>query len=51
MNQKYGLAATGDTSAEQNDIYNSIISVSQESFVDARLILAVIMQEVGVFCA
>lgn len=47
MNQQYSLAVNGDTSAEQGDIYNSIISVSQESFVDARLILAVIIQEVS----
>jgi len=48
MNQQYSLAVGGDTSDEQNDIYNSIMSVSLESDVDARLILAVIMQEVSI---
>jgi glucan 1,3-beta-glucosidase len=30
----------------QGDIYNAIVSVSQDSMVDARFILAIIMQEV-----
>ena len=46
MNQQYGLAVVGDSADEQGRIYNAIVQVSKESKVDARLILAVIMQEV-----
>jgi len=35
-----------DSGPEQGEIYNAIVRVSQEAKVDARLILAVIMQEV-----
>jgi glucan 1,3-beta-glucosidase len=31
----------------QGDIWNAIVSVSQNSLVDARFILAIIMQEVS----
>lgn len=43
------MAATGDTGEQQGEIYNSIVAISEVTFVDARLILAVIMQEVGDF--
>lgn len=39
------MASVGDSGPEQGAIWNAIVTVSQESFVDARLILAVIMQE------
>lgn len=51
LNQQTGMAGSGDTAEQQGEIYNSIVQVSQESFVDARLILAVIMQEVRHFYA
>ena len=35
-----------DSGPEQGAIYNAILQAAQESKVDARLILAVIMQEV-----
>lgn len=36
-----------DTGEQQGEIYNAIVSVSQQSKVDARLILATIIQEVS----
>ena len=45
-NQQYSLVVVGDTGPEQGAIYNAIVSVSQQAKVDARVILAVIIQEV-----
>ncbi|KAF8323959.1 hypothetical protein DL93DRAFT_2070113 [Clavulina sp. PMI_390] len=42
--QQYSLG-NFDTSTQQTQIHDAIVQVSQESKVDARLILAVIMQE------
>ncbi|MCJ1387944.1 hypothetical protein MMC18_000787 [Xylographa bjoerkii] len=44
-NQQYSLVVVGDTGPEQGAIYNAIVSVSQQAKVDARVILAVIIQE------
>jgi len=41
------LAPIGDSAAEQQAIYNAIVSVSQSAKVDARVILAVIIDEVS----
>ena len=48
-NQQYSLAVVGDSGPEQGAIYNAIVQVSQDSKVDARLILAIILQEVFTF--
>jgi hypothetical protein len=48
-NSRNAMAWTGippDTGEQQGEIYNAIVSVSKQSHVDARLILAVIIQEV-----
>jgi len=50
LNQQHAMAWTGsppDTGEQQGEIYNAIVSVSQAAKVDARLILAVIIQESG----
>ena len=45
-NQQYSLAVIGDSGPDQGAMYNAIVQVSQDSKVDARLILAIIIQEV-----
>ncbi|MCJ1282861.1 hypothetical protein MMC26_002187 [Xylographa opegraphella] len=44
-NQQYSLVLAGDTGPEQRAIYKAIITTSRQAKVDARLILAVIIQE------
>jgi len=44
-NKQYSLLPIGDTPAEATAIYNAIVAVSQEAKVDARVILAVVIQE------
>ena len=46
LNQQDSLVPVGDSGPEQGAIYNAIVSVSKASKVDARVILAVIIQEV-----
>ena len=46
LNQKTSMAPIGDTGAEQGAMYDAIVTVSQQSKVDARIILAIIVQEV-----
>ncbi|MCJ1249408.1 hypothetical protein MMC30_006632 [Trapelia coarctata] len=45
LNKQYSLLPIGDTPAEAIAIYNAIVSVSKVAKVDARVILAVVIQE------
>lgn len=46
LNQQNQMAFTPDSGEQQGEIYNAVVSISTASLVDARLIMAVIMQEV-----
>lgn len=48
-NQQAEMAYTPDSGEQQGEIYNAIVEISQATLVDARLILAVIMQEVRLY--
>lgn len=44
-NKQYSLLPVGDTPAEATAIHDAIVAVAQKSKVDARVILAVVIQE------
>lgn len=47
LNKDVTMNGSGSSGEQIGEIWNAIVQVSQESKVDARLILAVIIQEVS----
>lgn len=50
-NQQTQMAFTPDSGEQQGEIWNAVLQISQQSKVDARLIMAVIMQEVSLIAS
>jgi flagellum-specific peptidoglycan hydrolase FlgJ len=46
LNKQYSMSDSGSSGEQIGEIWNAILQVSQESKVDPRLILAVVIQEV-----